>query len=92
MTLCVCVPDRIERLGGTVRFSGGCQRVGGILALSRSIGDRYLKPYVSSDADVRVHTMTPKDEFVLVATDGIWEDFSSQEAVTFVHDVSLHLV
>ena len=38
---------RIESLGGFVSYIG-CWRAMGILAMSRAIGDLFLKPYVSA--------------------------------------------
>eukprot|EP01034_Spumella_vulgaris_P045969 gene45969-57311_t len=38
---------RIEKLGGFVKKVAGCHRVMGNLAMSRALGDGYLKPFVS---------------------------------------------
>eukprot|EP01034_Spumella_vulgaris_P036435 gene36435-44940_t len=76
---------RIESVGGKVDVAGGVWRVMGNLAVARSIGDRLARPYISSQADVYVRPLTAQDEFVIVATDGVWSEFSSQEAVDYVH-------
>ena len=92
---------RIERHGGTVGWCGevdprtghpirgsGVYRINGNLALSRSIGDRAERPWVTADADVvRRAVNEVEDEFVLIATDGLFDVMSSAEAVSFVNDL-----
>lgn len=60
-------------------------RVNGILSVSRAIGDSRLKPEVSP----RPYTsVTPIDnsahEFVIIASDGLWDVSSPQESVNLV--------
>jgi serine/threonine protein phosphatase PrpC len=45
---------RIRRAGGTVKFDAedDCWRVDGMLAVSRAVGDVYVKPYVTAEPDV----------------------------------------
>lgn len=43
---------RIQSLGGSVRVVHGVHRVGGVLAVSRAIGDAFLKPFVASEPHV----------------------------------------
>lgn len=64
--------DRIENSGGKVINWNG-QRVSGVLATSRSIGDMYLKPYVIPDPEVLVSQRSDEDEFLLLASDGLWD-------------------
>lgn len=74
--------DRIMRMGGFVtepRREDGVHRVMGRLSLSRALGDWELRPWVSSTPDVTVYTRSPQDEFVLLATDGVWDVMSSVE-------------
>ena len=55
------------------------------LSLSRAIGDKDAKPYVSPDAEIQhFPVMESSDEFVVVASDGLWDVMTSQEAVEFV--------
>ncbi|TVU03367.1 hypothetical protein EJB05_51098 [Eragrostis curvula] len=69
-------PDELERIhaaGGRVIFWDGA-RVFGMLAMSRAIGDSYLKPYVISDPEVRVvERKDGEDEFLILASDGLNE-------------------
>ncbi|XP_009771243.1 protein phosphatase 2C 51 [Nicotiana tabacum] len=64
--------DRIENSGGKVINWNG-HRVLGVLATSRSIGDTYLKPYVIPDPEVKVSKRTDADEFLILASDGLWD-------------------
>ncbi|XP_059304645.1 protein phosphatase 2C 51-like [Lycium ferocissimum] len=64
--------DRIENSGGKVINWNG-QRVLGVLATSRSIGDMYLKPYVIPDPEVMVSKISDADEFLVLASDGLWD-------------------
>ncbi|KAI4381797.1 hypothetical protein MLD38_007836 [Melastoma candidum] len=82
-------------------------RVKGLIQVSRSIGDVYLKkpeynreplyakfrlrepfrrPILSSDPAVSTHDLQPHDQFVIFASDGLWEHLSNQEAVDIVQN------
>jgi serine/threonine protein phosphatase PrpC len=89
---------RIEALGGEVTWVGqrdangvpivgeGVYRVNGTLAVSRSLGDVPARPYVSDEVEIRALARDRgADEFVLIASDGLWDVMSSGEAVAFVH-------
>ena len=71
---------RIEALGGKV-IHFGTWRVQGILSISRSFGDRMLRPYVIAEPDVITRTIEAADDYVILATDGVWDVITSQEAV-----------
>lgn len=58
-----------------------CYRVQGTLSVSRSIGDKRLKQYVPSQPECIEHKVTHEDEFIILATDGLWCVLTSQEAV-----------
>jgi len=82
--------QRIESAGGFVSF----RRVLGRLAVSRAFGDEEYKitpersngkPLVIADPEIRVEQLTPQDEFLFMACDGLFDVFSSQEAVEFIH-------
>lgn len=73
--------ERIEQANGKVLYVGTCWRVQGILAVSRSFGDRRLKRWVIATPEVRVREMTNEDQFLVLATDGLWDVLSSQQAV-----------
>lgn len=74
---------RIEEAGGRVINWNG-HRVLGVLATSRSIGDEYLRPYVISKPEVTVTKRTNDDEFLILASDGLWGVMSSEIACQVV--------
>jgi len=55
------------------------------LAMARSIGDFAVKEVgVIATPEVKTYTITPSDKFMILASDGVWEFISSQEAVDIV--------
>ncbi|GFP97662.1 probable protein phosphatase 2c 25 [Phtheirospermum japonicum] len=73
--------ERIERLGGYVDCTRGVWRVHGSLAVSRAIGDRHLKKWVIAEPATRVIKISPDCEFLILASDGLWDKVTNQEAV-----------
>ncbi|XP_003577991.1 probable protein phosphatase 2C 68 [Brachypodium distachyon] len=71
--------ERIESAGGRVIFWEGA-RVLGVLAMSRAIGDGYLKPFVSAVPEVTVTERLDGDECLILASDGLWDVVSNQTA------------
>ncbi|KAG6413858.1 hypothetical protein SASPL_126573 [Salvia splendens] len=71
--------SRIEAAGGKVINWDG-YRVSGVLAVSRSIGDRYLRPYVIADPEVMFVPRTKEDECLIIASDGLWDVMTNEEA------------
>ncbi|GFP79919.1 probable protein phosphatase 2c 25 [Phtheirospermum japonicum] len=72
--------DRIEMLGGFVETRNGIPRVLGSLAVSRGIGDQYLKQWVTAEPETKILKLEPEHEFLLLASDGLWDKVSNQEA------------
>lgn len=61
------------------------------MAVSRAFGDLEYKnvasgkpPLVVSDPEIRMQKLTADDEFLLLACDGLFDVFTSQEAVDFI--------
>ncbi|KAL3851062.1 hypothetical protein ACJIZ3_012944 [Penstemon smallii] len=55
------------------------------LAMARAFGDFCLKDFgLISIPDVYHHHITDRDEFVILATDGVWDVLSNKEAVEIV--------
>ncbi|VFQ72869.1 unnamed protein product [Cuscuta campestris] len=75
-------PDELTRIqdaGGYV-INWDVPRVGGLLAMSRAIGDDYFKPYVIPEPEVTVTERTEHDECLILASDGLWDVVSSETA------------
>jgi len=78
---------RIMALGETIEWDQDCKvhRVRN-LSLARAIGDRYAKPAVSGEVEIQhFPVVEDDDEFIVLASDGLWDVMTSQEVVTFVH-------
>ncbi|XP_022132306.1 probable protein phosphatase 2C 14 isoform X2 [Momordica charantia] len=75
---------RIENKGGYVEIHKGAWRVHGILSVSRSIGDAHLKDWVLAEPDSKVLLLSEDMEFLVLATDGLWEKVGNQETVDVV--------
>lgn len=74
--------------GGFISFNGSW-RVQGILAMSRSLGDYPLKNLnvVISDPDIMSFDLNKlQPEFMILASDGLWDTFSNEEAVRFIRE------
>ncbi|KAK2971962.1 hypothetical protein RJ640_004982 [Escallonia rubra] len=55
------------------------------LAMARAFGDFCLKDFgLISVPDVCYHLITDKDEFIVLASDGVWDVLSNKEAVDIV--------
>jgi serine/threonine protein phosphatase PrpC len=89
--------ERIEQLGGTVAWDGvvdwmkepipgmGVYRLNDMLSISRAIGDRMARPMITSDPDITVISILPEfDEFIVVATDGLWDVMSTNDTIAFI--------
>ncbi|GER28388.1 protein phosphatase 2c [Striga asiatica] len=70
---------RIEAAGGKVIQWNG-HRVFGVLAMSRSIGDRYLKPWIIPKPEVMFVPRAREDDCLVIASDGLWDVISNEEA------------
>ncbi|KAG1657713.1 hypothetical protein FOA52_002517 [Chlamydomonas sp. UWO 241] len=76
---------RISACGGRVVHTCSGARVMGMLAMTRAIGDRFLRPFgVIPEPDVKVQARGPGDEFLIIASDGLWDVISSVESVSIV--------
>lgn len=86
---------RIESMGGFVSpppepglsarvwLDEGFSQIG--LAMARSIGDHAVaRVGVIAEPVVSTHTVVPEDEFLILATDGVWEFLTSAQAVEIV--------
>jgi len=67
--------------GGYVDLVHGVWRIQGSLAVSRGIGDGHLKQWVIAEPETKVIRIEPQHEFLILASDGLWEKVGNQEAV-----------
>ncbi|CAN0004949.1 unnamed protein product, partial [Laminaria digitata] len=92
--------ERIYRHDGMVTWEGfecsqglqiegtGVYRINGNLAVARAIGDVDYRPWVSAEAEIKTIEMKREtDQFVILASDGLWDVMTSEEAVDYVHAV-----
>ncbi|KAL6888668.1 hypothetical protein ACP4OV_009694 [Aristida adscensionis] len=78
--------QRIENAGGFVMWAG-TWRVGGVLAVSRAFGDKLLKQYVVADPDIKEEVVDSSLEFLILASDGLWDVVTNEEAVAMVKPI-----
>ena len=75
--------DRIRKGGGIVMDD----RVGGTLAVTRAFGDHALKrDGVTAKPTINKHVLRPFDKFLVIASDGVWDVLSDQEAINYCKD------
>jgi len=78
--------DRVKAAGGQIINN----RVNAVLAVSRAFGDTQFKAtnlstpsLVTAVPEVYSELITPKTEFALLATDGLWDVMSPQVAISY---------
>ncbi|CAA0828071.1 Protein phosphatase 2C family protein [Striga hermonthica] len=79
---------RIEAFGGFVTKSS-IPRVNGVLAVSRAIGDVYLKRYgVTAEPELTGwRPFTPENSFLIVTSDGVFETLAPENVCEIVHAI-----
>ncbi|RYP05132.1 hypothetical protein DL764_004017 [Monosporascus ibericus] len=75
---------RIANAGGLILNN----RVNGVLAVTRALGDTYMKDLVTGHPYTTETVIQAElDEFIIIACDGLWDVCSDQEAVDLVRDI-----
>ncbi|CAK7272715.1 mgpp2cl-1, protein phosphatase 2C-like protein 1 [Sporothrix epigloea] len=75
---------RIANAGGLVLNN----RVNGVLAVTRALGDTYIKELVTGHPYTTETVIQPElDEFLIIACDGLWDVCNDQDAVDLIRDV-----
>lgn len=90
-----------------VLLKNGIWRVKGIIQVSRSIGDIYLKkqefnkeplfarfrlteplarPVLTAEPAICVYKLQPQDQFLIFASDGLWEHLTNEQAAEIVQN------
>jgi len=72
--------QRIIAAGGFVKN----ERVNGMIAVSRALGDHNMKAYITSEPHITATELQPKDSFLILACDGVWDVLPIQTAVDLV--------
>lgn len=79
--------QRIMDAGGFVTHNPmDVPRVNGSLAVSRSLGDFYLFPSVIWKPDIFSFNASPRNQYIVLATDGIWDAVSNEEMVALMNE------
>ncbi|ORZ13089.1 phosphatase 2C-like domain-containing protein [Absidia repens] len=74
---------RITDLGGFMMNN----RVNGVLAVTRSLGDSVMKEFVVGNPYTTETKLTKDDEFMILACDGLWDVCEDQDAVELIKDI-----
>lgn len=75
--------NRIRNSGGLIMKN----RVNGVLAVTRSLGDSYMKDLVIGNPFTTSTEITADDDFMILACDGVWDVLSDLKACEFVSDL-----
>ncbi|KAJ1960122.1 phosphatase 2C [Dispira parvispora] len=75
---------RVTEAGGFVMNN----RVNGVLAVTRALGDSSMKSVVVGNPYTTETELTADDAFVILACDGLWDACSDQKAVDLVRDIT----
>ena len=67
---------RVGRCGGRIELG----RVNGKLAVTRAFGNKHLKACVTADPETRTVSLEPADDYLLLASDGLWDVVDETEA------------
>lgn len=57
-----------------------------LLNLCRTLGDKLFSDHITAQPDISTIEIEPDHEFIIIATDGLWDVIGQQAAVNFVHD------
>ena len=73
-----------------VKSGGGIildNRLGGVLAVTRAFGDHALtKVGLIATPHITKHIIKPFDKYLIIASDGVWDELSDQDAIDLCHD------
>jgi protein phosphatase 1L len=74
---------RINSLGGKIVSDGYELRIKS-LSVSRAFGDVAATPYVTHRPEIYKYEISPKDKFIVLGCDGLWDVLSCQDVVNFI--------
>ncbi|AQZ17658.1 PTC1 (YDL006W) [Zygosaccharomyces parabailii] len=75
--------QRVEKAGGLIMKS----RVNGMLAVTRSFGDKFFDGLVVGNPFTTSVQLTDNDEFLILACDGLWDVIDDQDACELIRDI-----
>jgi len=79
----------VENRGGFVFEKKGAKTsrflVQGALELTRSIGDPSYKEFITCEPDIMEHKFDSGDEYIVMASDGFWNEISEEETVKLIN-------
>lgn len=80
------LPEELERIAGKGGWvvSLGVARVQGILAVSRAIGDRIFKPFVTAEPRIVEGYLGRENDYAVIACDGVWDVLTPEIAIEVV--------
>lgn len=84
--------ERITKAGGSVSYNANdpTPRVNRRAAISRALGnhgmDEGTTRLIIPEPETTTHTISERDEFLLLASNGVWKHMSNQDAITIVRD------
>ncbi|XP_054824306.1 protein kinase and PP2C-like domain-containing protein isoform X2 [Prosopis cineraria] len=79
--------ERVIRDGGQVHWQVDTWRVGlPALQVTRSMGDDDLKPAVTAEPEISETTLSADDEYLVMASDGLWDVMSNKEVINMIKD------
>lgn len=79
--------ERVISSGGEVKWQVDTWRVGpAALQVTRSIGDDDLKPAVTAEPEITETLLSAEDEYLVMASDGLWDVMSNAEVVSLIKD------
>ncbi|KAG9447559.1 hypothetical protein H6P81_013687 [Aristolochia fimbriata] len=84
---CPLERERVTQAGGHVKWQVDTWRIGpAALQVTRSIGDDDLKPAVTAEPEITETMLSLEDEYLVMASDGLWDVISSEEVVSIIKD------
>jgi len=75
------IPEERQRIEAAGGFVSETNRLNGVLAMSRGLGDAKLQPVLTAEPSISVTHLTPEDKFLIIACDGVWDIFPDQVSV-----------
>lgn len=75
--------ERVLARGGDVPecSKGECARVNGLIEVTRSLGDRWLKPVLDCTPEVVARDLTSDDAFLVIGSDGLFDSVDDATVV-----------